>query len=59
MAARLHCDAWRNVYGRRAAKLDPVKIVFNVFSMMANAIALSYFAIIAGKNLRRGHACCC
>ncbi len=25
-------------------KLDPVKIVFNVFSMMANAIVLSYFA---------------
>jgi diguanylate cyclase (GGDEF)-like protein/putative nucleotidyltransferase with HDIG domain len=38
-ASLTQCTIWLEHH-----KPDPIKVVFNVFSMMANAIALSYFA---------------
>ncbi|MFZ1918355.1 MAG: HD domain-containing phosphohydrolase [Terriglobales bacterium] len=38
-ASLAQCTIWLEHH-----KPDPIKVVFNVFSMMANAIALSYFA---------------
>ncbi len=48
---RLHRPRWCKASGRREIGLDPVKVLFNVFGMMANASALCYVNLSLG--LRR------